>query len=436
MSLEGTAENSNVPILKGKITTITVPQIDKTLSKAGQSAEAKATGEAIEKVNEAVTEGVKEAKAAATAANTAAQEAKAMVKNSSATISMNAPTADHNVKAGYQLGVMWIRPNYTLHNLAFSKMAEDFVASACVVTKAGQTFTATGNGDDKVLSVALGHGSESGWLYCVVTPDAAAVSARVIAGADSIALTPGEENVIKHKYTGTGVTFEATYETANVAETGTIIIDNLTVIDETETLEQVEDGYRDVTDNTVYGFADKYAPFDGFVVGADSWSHIKDGVWRGGLTTYTGEDLVSDEIKGIFYASVTPATLLAFLLHNPVPLWENASPASSFAAQDLTNEAFGDTNAYPFLLVETSHSTEIIPNYIGKNKFLNMYYVDVIGTAWSISFRSRNFSIGEGVLTVANCNYRAWGSSFDGGATVANENLIPIKIYGVKGVIE
>jgi len=195
-------------------------------------------------------------------------------------MSMNAPGHAQNVAAGFALGMTWIRPNYTLYNLAYSKAAEDFSVTACAVTKEEQMFTVAGNGDDKVISAELEHGSASGWLYCVVTPDASAVSAKLIAGENEIALTPGEETVIKHKYVGTGVTFEASYETANAAAAGTIIIENLTVIDEVATLEQVDAEHRDVTDDTVLNAANSSSPFATFEITADSWQHIKDGDWR------------------------------------------------------------------------------------------------------------------------------------------------------------
>lgn len=211
---------------------------------------------------------------------TPANAFEAVIAKAGAKISMNAPTEQDNSASGYSIGTTWLRPKYTLYNLAYNKSVEDFIATACVVTKDNQTVTATGNGNDKVISVSVNHGSNTGWLYCVVTPDATAVSARVIAGATDIALTPGETNIIQHKFHGTSVTFEATYETANAANNSVTTINNLTVIDEVSTLSQLEEAYRDVTDSDIFASVLNNAPFNSHIVATSNWQHIKDGVWN------------------------------------------------------------------------------------------------------------------------------------------------------------
>lgn len=195
-------------------------------------------------------------------------------------ISMNAPTAADNIEAGYAIGKAWLRPNYTITNFAYNTAADDFVSTACVTTKAGQTFTFAGNGDDKVISAELAHGSANGWLYCVVTPDATVSSANLVVGNETVSLTVGEANTVQRRYTGESLMFEATYETANIASTGTITVENLTIIDEAATLEQVDEICRDITDETAFGYVLGNLPSRYNIVPYGEWTHINSGEWK------------------------------------------------------------------------------------------------------------------------------------------------------------
>lgn len=388
MSIEGVA-NTEYASLSGKIHTIVV---DKTLSISGACADAKATGDAIEKVEsgiDAANEALEEAKAAydkavedmaETAEDVAKEAVNEVATKALPKVSMNAPTDANNVAAGHAIGQTWLRPNYTLTNIAYNKAAEDFVATACAVTKEGQTFTIAGNGDDKVISAELNHGSANGWLYCVVTPDATAASANLVIGGETVALTVGEANTIQRRYTGESIKFEATYETANIASTGTITVENLTIIDEAATLAQVDESCRDVSDDTVFGFVLGNLPLSTYKVLADSWQHLSDGVWRGGLSAFTNADLLSDatrEIYGLDYLG-TPDDVLSILAltqgvyafritvtlpdGTPVP----GALLNGILATDRESTAVTDENGVCALAVSFSDTLTVsISNYIG-----------------------------------------------------------------------
>lgn len=213
-------------------------------------------------------------------------------------VSMNAPTSADNVAAGYAIGKTWLRPNYTLNNLAYNKAAEDFTVTAGAMSKEGQTFTLAGNGDDKAISAELSHGSASGWLYAVITADATATAAQVTVGSEAVALTPGEAVTVQRRYTGESISFAATYETANAAAAGTVTVENLTIIDEAATLAQVDESCRDVSDNTVFGFVLTHLPFEAFDVGAVTWKQVNSGAWDDMLTNdFYPANLVVEKIQ-------------------------------------------------------------------------------------------------------------------------------------------
>lgn len=195
-------------------------------------------------------------------------------------VSMNAPTSADNVAAGFVIGSTWIRPSYILTNIAYNTAAEDLIVAACAATKNDQVFTIAGNGDDKVISATLSHGSSKGWLYGVITVDATASSAKITIGTEVITLTPGEVYTLQRRYSNTSIRFEATYATAIAAATGTITVENLTVVDELVTLEQADTNYRDMSDNTAFGFILGYLPLDKIIIPTDIWQHIKDGMWK------------------------------------------------------------------------------------------------------------------------------------------------------------
>lgn len=203
----------------------------------------------------------------------------AVIAKSGSKVSMNAPTAQDNVEAGYSIGSLWLRPSFELQNHGYNTTAESFTATACTVAKSEQTFTVTGNGDDKVISVTNTLVSNNGWLYALITPDATAVTAKITAGDVEQELIVGVENVVTLAYSGTNLTIEATYATANVASSGTITIQNLTVIDKTQTRNSGADANRDITPEEVYGHCVNEAPFIKLTLATKLWQQAHNGDW-------------------------------------------------------------------------------------------------------------------------------------------------------------
>lgn len=336
-------------------------------------------------------------------------------------VSMNAPTAADNIAAGYPIGKTWLRPNYTLTNLAYDKDAEAFTVVACAVSKGGQTFTIAGNGDDKVISAELNHGSANDWLYCVVTPDATAASASLIVGGETVALTVGEANTIQRRYTGESIKFEATYDTANVASTGTITVANLTIIDEAATLAQVDESCRDVSDNTVFDFVLGNLPLDSVGILNSTWQHLIDGGWA------------------------------EMPVHNTMDLlWENASPTSAFAAQTISV----DFSKYDLIAIEHYSPSMSTYQYTGSSyavygfEILRCDYAHngfIMASTWGSGGQGQHQSHAKRIVQIkdnslwfsAAKGHTLWATS-SGSSNVyeqGNNNCIPVKIYGIKGAV-
>ncbi|MBR6604636.1 MAG: hypothetical protein IKK92_01990 [Prevotella sp.] len=205
-------------------------------------------------------------------------------------ISMNEPTAADNIATGYVIGKTWLRPGFELENHCYDIESDAFVCNACVTSKDGQVFTVAGNGDDKVISATVEVASANGWLYAVITPDASASSIRMTIGDVVKELAVGSANIICVRYVGSALMFEATYSTANVASTGTILVENLTVIDE-ESVASCVDFECDIMTEEILKHCAAETPFSSITIPTKFWQHNHDGEW--GLL-YGISDIIKD----------------------------------------------------------------------------------------------------------------------------------------------
>ena len=108
-----------------------------------------------------------------------------------------------------------------------------------------------------------------------------------------------------------------------------------------------------------------------------------------------------------------------------IKLWENASPSSSFAAQAISMDELMDCE---FVIVEFAQKTVLIA--YGEYEIVNS-----IGSAsYALpSMATRTVSFSSAGVNFKECYKKgAFNSSTAG--TEANDTLIPIAIYGIKGV--
>ena len=252
-------------------------------------------------------------------------------------VSMNEPSASDNIAAGYSIGAMWLRPCYTLTNMVYALEATSITHSACTVNKSKQTFTVAGNGDDKVISVSYTMPTNNGWLYAVVTPDSTASSATIVVGDKTVELTPGNAYTVCVPFTGTALQVSATYNTANTASSGVILISNLTVIDKTATLQYGVDAGKDLDITNILSNCSSCAPFDVIVIPTKLWQHDHDSHWE---VIYGVSNDIRDRCK--FNSAATNDSATHLLLDSrAIPLY------LTFCGNvnaDMRDAAFGKNN--------------------------------------------------------------------------------------------
>lgn len=211
---------------------------------------------------------------------TPANAFEAVVAKAGAKVSMNEPSTNDNIAAGYSIGAMWLRPSFIMTNLCFDTLQDSFTMSGGTASKVFQTFTFTGNGDDKVISATMSLPSTDGWLYAVITPDETASSARLVIGSTVVQLTIGKANDICIAYTGTSLLIEVTYSTANIASSGSLVVDNLTILDKATTLESGVDAGSDLSVATLLNECAISCPFDTHTASTKLWQHDHDSTWK------------------------------------------------------------------------------------------------------------------------------------------------------------
>lgn len=204
MSLEGNAEASAV--LRGKIRNLTVPLIDKTLTKEEQAAEAKATGDAIDALRKETNTAISGVRSSASAAQSTANNA-LTVGNEAKTAAANAQsTADTNAKniaakPSRNLLYNWHFPRLINQlgsvsgNISQSSeyLIDRWMSFQTVVSNMKYYFDATRGLGIEVLSAQAGIGQrlefplESGLTYTLsALIDGEMYSAQFIGGVDSV----------------------------------------------------------------------------------------------------------------------------------------------------------------------------------------------------------------------------------------------------------
>lgn len=120
-------------------------------------------------------------------------------------------------------------------------------------------------------------------------------------------------------------------------------------------------------------------------------------------------------------------------------LWENASPTSAFAAQTIS--LFKDVTDYDMFAIEIRRATSfnvddainqfVVPNGYGTNYTyqLNAKFASANATLYSYG-RSFYFADSTSVYFY-EAYYHATNATT---TTVNNANVIPIAIYGIKGI--
>lgn len=309
---------------------------------------------------------------------TPANAFEAVLAKAGAKVSMNEPTSQDNIAAGYSTGAMWLRPYYTLTNMVYALEASSITPSACTVNKSGQTFTVAGNGDDKVISVSYTMPTNNGWLYAVVTPDSTASSATIVVGDKTVELTPGSASTVCVQFTGTALQVSATYSTANTASSGTIEIKNLTVLDNAATVVQCVDSEQDITVASIKAHCDANAPYSTYNVPSKLFQQTHDEVWEViyDSNSYTNQEIISDATKSKFglpsTATSDDALSLLSRFSNSLGseyIWEKSKTVSSESVSDLTRTLIAERVQYNGSTTDTFYLGTGYTNKSGSKEY-------------------------------------------------------------------
>lgn len=104
-------------------------------------------------------------------------------------------------------------------------------------------------------------------------------------------------------------------------------------------------------------------------------------------------------------------------------IWNNASPSSSFAAQSI----YQDNSEYNFAIVQFAETAVLVR----AGYYEVATYISNASNAPS-SHSSRTVKFYSGRIEFGNCHAKNITSGSAGGEK--NTNLIPLAVYGIKGV--
>lgn len=144
-------------------------------------------------------------------------------------------------------------------------------------------------------------------------------------------------------------------------------------------------------------------------------------------------DIICRQMGGTgIQADTAEELLLALGAISFKKVWENASPTSSFKAQEITVDWIND---YDLFLTEFRLNTNSGYRFFafsvpGATSPIQAT-MNVAGTT-TVTFLTRNilFSI-NGYINVGACNYK---KADDTATEETNSHLIPVKVLGIKGV--
>ena len=113
-------------------------------------------------------------------------------------------------------------------------------------------------------------------------------------------------------------------------------------------------------------------------------------------------------------------------------LWTNASPTSEFAAQtiSLTLSSYDAVEIVCRYSTTSDSRTRYICD-VGSSASIDWFYYTVVAGKY-MGVKSRNeVSASTTGVTFGSCTTKPWNST---DSTTTNGYIIPIKIYGIKGV--
>jgi len=107
-------------------------------------------------------------------------------------------------------------------------------------------------------------------------------------------------------------------------------------------------------------------------------------------------------------------------------LWENADPSSSFPVQDVALSA-GPLNGYSMI--------EIHYNYSSTSAYTSAQRAKVGTELFLISISGYRGEVATRQVVLNENGYLSFKAAYHGSSTVANSYIIPVAIYGIKGVV-
>lgn len=117
-----------------------------------------------------------------------------------------------------------------------------------------------------------------------------------------------------------------------------------------------------------------------------------------------------------------------------IKLWENRSPSSAFAGQDVT---FSDNSSYGLYLVTFRAATNInrvMSEIVEPGKASEIQWIENVYVTSNIKLCGRQFTVNAGTARFGN-SFEKEESGSAGSLAEGGGKLIPQAIYGIKGVL-
>jgi len=259
--------------------------------------------------------------------------------------SLDTPGAKQNPTADFPVGQLWLRPGFTVENLA----GKDWTVSGCTAQSAGDGWTLTTDGTmDTVTAVQLldgvGRAGEKVWVRLLV-PEASSHLSEL-----ALYLNDVEHDLLE----GGGVFETALDQTGSLeimvwgawpyAESGAVVrLSDLTVVD-SDAVDSANGGCLPLSDWP--GFLEAHAPFEQVVMPRTLYMQEQPGQWaavshtvlpadRGGtgLGTLTKGQILYSDAANSLAALNPPGEANSILTYNGIPQWKTAAQLGELLGQ-------------------------------------------------------------------------------------------------------
>lgn len=261
-------------------------------------------------------------------------------------VSVKTPDSGDNVEADFPIGQIWLRPAFDVVN----RRSMAWSASGCTVVSEAQKVTMTGNNVSVTSTITqaltgIGQvGDTVHILFDVTEQDVEVESLTLALGSGAETEISGSVSTNAELTANGSLTMKitATWPSTSLAN-GDIVLANLTVVNVSEILRQVDDA-DDMEDWS--GYLRKLLPITTYRSPAEIFIQVTDGSWlslmfdvlpvdRGGtgLDSLTTGQLLYADGQNSLTALDPPAEANSTLVYNGAPLWKTSEQLSEILGQ-------------------------------------------------------------------------------------------------------